>query len=81
MGAVDRGGAAAMPGAPDPVPDVVEPFPVAEQDERATDEAAVVSHSEPAVDADAAQPPAGDVLGSPHHSVTEQLAHGSHRDE
>jgi hypothetical protein len=81
MRAVDRGGAAAMPGAPDSVPDVVEPLSVAEQNERAADEAAVVSHSEPAVDADAGQPPAGDLLSSSHHSVAEQLAHGSHRNE
>jgi hypothetical protein len=81
MRAVDRGGAAVMPGASDAVADVVEPFPVAEQNERAADEAAVAPHSEPAVDADAAQTPAGDLLGSSHHSVAKQLAHGSHRNE
>src|SRR5260370_1270375 len=73
MRAVDRGGAAAMPGAPDPVPDVVEPLSVAEQNERAADEEAVGLHSEPDVEADAAQTPAGGAVreGSSYDRGTE----------
>jgi hypothetical protein len=81
MGTVDRGGAAKMSCALDALPDVVESLSVAEQNERAPDQAAVASRSEPAVDADAAQAPPCDQLGSTHHSVAEELADGGRRKE